>query len=455
MQSRKRPISFAVLLVMVFLVTQTDTWGSSSPINNCWTSQNESPFEVHWNHTYGGQGHEIAFSVVHTANEGYHLVGQTTSYGDDFGDIWLVKTNSNGVIQWNKTYGQVKIEETALSLIETIDGGFVIYGHRYAIGLEYGLWLLKVDNNGIVQWSQTYNSETDILTEGEDAIQTQDGGFALVGTKWNTSSGQKDAWLIKTDSAGKMQWNQTYGGPSMDKGYSLIQLMDGGYFLVGNTQSYGSGKGDAWLVKTDEIGRVKWNRTFGGPEDDYTNEILQLSDQTYILSGGTESYGAGKSDFWLLKIDNLGTVIWNHTCGGPEDDWGRGIVQTKDGGFALIGDTHSEGGEDTNMWLVKTNENGNVQWNKSLGGANIEQGRELTTTPDGGLALVGETISYGAGGRDMWMVKLTPPAKTFTDETTSSTSTIDTTSRPTPSPDILNFTLCLGLIMIFKKYRRK
>ncbi|MFX0184496.1 MAG: hypothetical protein ACFE95_15545 [Candidatus Hodarchaeota archaeon] len=265
---------------------------------------------------------------------------------------------------WNQTYGGTDYNE-GHAVIQTVDGGFALVGD---IDNSFGardIWLVKTDANGVMLWNQKYGSSTSEV--GRSVIQTVDGGFALVGIsyKWD------DMWLVKTDANGVMLWNQTYGGTEYDKGHAVIQTVDGGFALAGSTCSDDKGY-DMYLVKTDANGVTLWNQTYGGTNSDWAFDLVQTADGGFALVGFTESYGAGGSDMYLVKTDPNGVMLWNQTYGGTEFDEGRAVIQTFDGGFALAGVTSSFGTEGIvrdfdkqlrtgNIWLVKTDSNGTIQ----------------------------------------------------------------------------------------------
>jgi predicted secreted protein len=199
--------------------------------------------------------------------------------------------------------------------------------------------------------------------------------------------------FIGSGSSAKLtlEFSRTFGGPKSDVAYRVIQTSDGGYALAGQTSSYGAGLTDAWLVKADSAGNMEWNKTFGGPSDDTASCIVQTADSGFILAGLTVSFGAGGSDFWLLKTDSQGNMQWNKTFGGAKNDLATYIAQSSDGGFALVGweESFGAGGED--IWLIKTNANGDAQWNKTYGGSLNEEAYFVAQTDDGGYALVGGT----------------------------------------------------------------
>jgi len=212
-----------------------------------------------------------------------------------------------------------------------------------------------------------------------------------------------------------VQWDRTYGGPAWDTTYSMIQTSDGGFAMAGTTESFGAGAYDFWLVKTDSSGIMQWNKTYGGAYSDIATRVIQASDGGYVLTGSTYSFGAGSSDMWLVKTDSSGIMQWNKTYGGVASELSAwSFVRASDGGYVLAGYTESFGAGFADVWLVKTDSSGIMQWNKTFGGPDLDYANCIIQTCDGGYALAGHTESYGAGGGDIWLIKLglldvTPP----------------------------------------------
>jgi hypothetical protein len=349
-----------------------------------------------WDKTYGGTGEDWANALVHTADGGYALAGG--------GFANLIKTDAHGNAQWNKTYGRTGYD-WANALVQTTDGGYALAGYTYSFGAGgYDFWLVKTDAAGNIQWNKTYGGTDDEFAES--LVQTADGGYALAGYTGSlgTQGGDADFWLVKTDASGNMQWNKTYGGTYDDAAYALVQTSDGGYALAGSTLSSGAGGNDFWLVKTDASGNKQWNKTYGGPSGDVAYALVQTADVGYALAGITLSYGAGSADSWLVKTDASGNKQWDKTYGGTDWDEAYALVQTTDGGYALAGSTGYIAGS-ADSWLVKTDASGNKQWDKTYGGTSYDQAYALVQTTDGGYALAGSTESFGAGNRDFWLVK--------------------------------------------------
>jgi hypothetical protein len=350
-----------------------------------------------WEKPYGGTSEEGAYALVQTVDGGYALAGWTNSYGAGSNDFWLVRTDANGNERWNKTYGGTNNDE-AFALVRTVDGGYALTGWTGSYGAGYlDFWLVKTDSAGTMLWSKTYGGAG--YDQAYALVQTVDGGYAIAGYTTSFGAGEEDFWLVKTDSAGTMLWSKTYGGDGGDGAVTLVQTVDGGYAIAGWTNSYGAGSNDFWLVRTDANGNERWNKTYGGTGSDWAYALVQTGDEGYALAGLTNY------DFWLVKTDSAGTMLWSKTYGGDGGDGAWALVQTGDGGYALAGDTYSFG-VDQDFWLVKTDANGNEQWNKTYGGTGYEEAYDLVQTGDGGYAIAGYTTSFGAGEEDFWLVKL-------------------------------------------------
>jgi hypothetical protein len=361
-----------------------------------------------WTKTFGGSNIDVGHAVQQTMDGGYIIAGYTRSYGAMSGrNVWLVKTDASGNEEWNNAFGGDNDEE-AYSVLQTSDGGYVFTGYTESFGMGLNdVLLIKSDSSGTSQWIRTFGGAQD--DEGYCLDHTTDGGFIIAGVTSSSGAGSRDVWLIKTDSTGNEEWNRTLGGFSSDGARSVQQTSDGGYILTGWTLSYGPGfPGNAWLVKTDSAGNVEWDQVFGGDDVDRGYSIQQTADGGYILTGYTSSFGAGLDDMLLIKTDASGNAEWNKTFGGTGRDYGNVVRQTADGGYIITGYTLSFGAGGDDLWLVKTDSAGNEEWNNTYGGSASDVGYDVQQTQDGGYIITGHTLSYGAGLHDVYLIRLAP-----------------------------------------------
>lgn len=363
------------------------------------------PPDTLWTKTFGGSNIDIGHCVQQSTDGGYIITGYTRSYGVTSGrNVWLVKTDASGNQEWHNTFGGDDDDE-GYSVQQTTDGGYIVAGHTKSFGAGMkDVLLIKTDSFGNSEWIRTFGGSSD--DEGYSVQQTTDGCYIIGGVTSSFGAGSSDAWLIKTDAMGYTIWEKTHGGLSSDGALSVQQTSDGGYIFTGWTLSYGPGYlSNVWLVKTDSLGNQEWHRFFGGLDWDEGYSVQQTCDGGYIIAGETESFGEGLYDLLLIKTDSLGYEEWMKTFGGAGRDYGRSVQQTSDGGYIITGYTRSYGAGDDDVWLIKTDMNGNEEWSQTYGGTSSDVGYWVEQTSDGGYIITGHTLSYGAGSHDLWLIK--------------------------------------------------
>ena len=441
---------------------------------------------ITWAKCFGGHETEIARQIVQTTDGGYLVLGSTTSWDGDvvglhdsvanFQDFWLLKLDASGGIVWKKCIGGSE-KDFPTGIIKTKDGGYALCGYTWSTDRDAAgninfysadFWVLKYSATDTLQWQHTYGGYQD--DKAFSIAETTDGGYVVAG---NTASpdgfvtglhGMTDFWLVKIDSVGALKWQKCFGGSANETANAVVQTSDGGFVLCGSTNSSdsevtgtridisGRNSWDIWVVKTDTVGHLEWEKTYGGSQNDYGYSITQNKDGGYTLFGKTD-FGRNDSgyyfydDYWLIKVDSAGTVLWQQGYGGSYYDEATTMTPCKDGGYLLAGNTWSDdrevsgnhGGFDA--WLVKIDSIGKVEWKQCYGGTKDEVPYGVIETNDGGYAFVGSTNSYdgdvsGLHGNcyydaaqndsvcttDFWVVKLdkfVPEAKLVTPVHTS------------------------------------
>lgn len=353
-----------------------------------------------WTKTFGGSNYDIGFSVQQTLDSGFIITGATSSYGTGSDDVWLIKTDENGDEQWSKTFGG-NDGDYGNSVQQTTDGGYILLADSGSWNYS-DIWLIKCNSIGDTIWTKTFGSSG--RDEGRYVRQTLDGGYIISGMN---GENEDAAWLIKTDSFGNEEWSNTYSN-YWSSFQCVQQTSDEGFIAVG---FYGYETDteeiiDIMVVKTDINGNIEWNNNFGGEDKDLGYFIQQTNDGGFIVVGRTKSFGAGYFDVFLVKIDIDGNEEWNRTFGGSEWDEGISVQQTTSGGYIIVGTTESFGNGEGDVWVIKTDANGDTAWAKTLGGTNYDEGVSVRQTVDGGYIIAGRTESYGSGSSDVWLIRL-------------------------------------------------
>lgn len=197
---------------------------------------------------------------------------------------------------------------------------------------------------------------------GYSVVQTYDKGYVVAGSTTSFGNGGTDAYILKTDSMGVPLWHKTFGGINIDKAYSIQQTLDSGLIIAGFTNSFGLGGYDFYVIKTNKTGEIIWTKNYGGSDWEFAYSIEQTSDQGYIIAGSTYGFGKGNEDMYLVKINSIGDTLWTKTYGGEMDDEARSVKQTGDGGYILTGFTKSMGDSLGDIYTVKTDANGDTLW---------------------------------------------------------------------------------------------
>jgi len=434
-----------------------------------------------WDKSFGGDNSEWLSTIIPTPDGNFLLCGASlsgVSYDKSeplrndnptslYPDFWIVKMTPGGDKIWDRTIGSTSGESIS-NAFPTPDGGYLLIGSSLS-GISgdkttaskglYDIWIVKINANGVKQWEKVIGGSAS--DEVYTAIATTDGGYLLggysesgiSGDKSQPNRGWKDFWVVKTDAAGNKVWDKTMGSFYVDYIRSIIATPDGGFLLCGSSESGPSneklslnyGSYDYWVVKTDGSGNLQWEKTYGGAAREDLYAACKIPGGGYLLAGTSESgisgnktaASKGKSDFWLVRIDESGNILGDSSVGGNEDDFLRVAEPVNDGGFIFAGSSWSGitgnksqarvGTYYGDYWMIKTDASGNKLWDKTVGGTDDETVKSVLKTADGGFLLGGETYSsrsgdkteYSKGGTDYWLVRLAAPNNITTGSLTS------------------------------------
>ncbi|MFI5171078.1 MAG: MopE-related protein [Chitinophagales bacterium] len=439
--------------------------------------------EVEWDNTIGGFGYDRLTSVTQTTSDGGYIVcGHSESYisGDKTeaniggSDFWIIRLDADGNILWQNTIGGsgndgVYLPYSNIVIKPTADGGYILGGMSNSnisgdktennLGGYYDYWILKLDAFGNISWQNTIGGANDDILV--DLSQTSDGGYIIGGHSGSSLSFDKteynlggyDYWIIKLDSVGNIMWQNTIGGGDVDALHNIRQTLDGGYIIAGHSDSDISGDktethlgfSDYWIVKLDSLGNITWQNDLGGIGLEADAKVVQCPDGNYIVAGysssdisgdKTESYigiGPNNYDFWVLKLDSVGKIIWQNTIGTEAYEYFGSIEATPDNGCIFGGSAYGGiSGDKTepclgnnDFWIIRLDANGNIVWQNTIGGWDNDALADIKLATDGGYILGGYSNSLASFDKsenyvgpytnnDYWVVKLEPECTYYT-----------------------------------------
>ena len=403
---------------------------------------------IRWAKCYGGSGPDELTSIKRAYPGAYVFAGYSGSGDGDVVDIhgtqydyWVGMLSSSGALTWSKALGGSG-SEIAYSVAYTFDSGLVVTGYSNSTDGDvtgnhgtWDYWVAKLSKTGTIDWARSLGgSGTDIA---ECVIQTSDSGYLVGGVSSSIDgdilSGHHDSadcWVVKLSKSGSIQWQKSYGGSRGEGVNAMQKTYDGGFILAGGSKSIDGdltanyGGNDAWIIKIAANGNIEWQKTYGGSQDENAVSIIQTNDSGYAFTGFTKSNDSdvsgnkGGVDAWVVKLSKTGTIQWQKCLGGSNADFGKSIIATKDGGYAIGAITFSNDSDLTrnlgqsDFWVVKLSATGNIQWQKSLGGTSYDGANSLLQDADSSYVIAGYTDSndsgvvgsHGAG--DCWVVKL-------------------------------------------------
>jgi hypothetical protein len=366
---------------------------------------------IQWSKTFSGGG---ANSVQQTTDGGYILCGSTEPpplSASGVSSIWLIKTDASGDKLWDKSFhgrDETFGWDRGFSVQQTTDGGYMVGGStEYSGTSEADIWLIKTDANGNKTWDKTFGGSEGGF--GCSVQQTTDGGYIICGTtKYHDyGDGATDILLIKTDANGNELWDRVFGGKWFDHGSSVQQTADGGYILCGSTETHKAAEPNIWLIKTDADGNKLWDKAFESGDEAHGSSAQQTTDGGYIVCGSIEIHSKSETDIWLIKTDADGNKLWDRTFSGG---FGISAQQATDGGYIVSGCNYCpmETYCLSKVSLIKTDADGNKLWDQRFGGKGLAQGGDVQQTADGGYVICASTTLYLEFGKNVLLLKIAP-----------------------------------------------
>ena len=411
---------------------------------------------IDWETHLGGSGNEWGNSIVQTSDGGYIIAGISESLDGDVSgnngnmDYWIVKLDDQGIVEWENNFGGSN-NDRVYSIQEVSGGGFIAAGSSSSSDGDVSdnngftdYWLIKLDNNGSLLWENNYGGSG---YDSANAIrETSDGGYVVAGSSTSAdgdvggNKGNDDFWIIKIDGTGNLQWEENIGGSDWDFPTAIQQTSDNGYVVSGssgsgdNDVSGNNGGNDFWIIKLDDTGALLWEKNYGGSGNDRSYAMQITTDGGYAIAGqsassdGDISSNHGGGDYWMIKLDNLGELEWENTYGGIDADWAFSMVQTDDDGYAIAGYSQSIDGDvggnngGADYWIIKLDNLGGILWERNFGGSMSETPKSIQQTSDGWFILSGQSnssdgdLSGNNGNLDYWIVKMDGSSSTGIDK---------------------------------------
>jgi hypothetical protein len=371
-----------------------------------------------WNRTYGGFDQDRFYDMTACDDGGYAYVGYAESFAADY-DIWVVRTDSNGDVVWTTYLSEAAGNDIGRGIIECENGDLVVVGNSYPAG-DNQARIDRLDSDGNIIWTKLVG---EIITQDYfyDVVESESGSILAVGQTESWGAGGNDVLALCLAPNGNEIWMRTYGGAAGDSGISVTECASGGFAILGETQSFGEGLLDFWLIRIDNDGNELWEETFGGSDVEYVGEVIELRSNGFLLAGSTESLGDPMGNLWAVKVDDSGTEVWNHTYVGAGQDFATGVVESIKGGFAIVGIADFISGVDQTR-ITRIDTDGVKLWSDWYGGPTVDYGYAIVETHPEEYVVDGTTNSYGSGAFDGWTFLVPgepvlddPPSEAFYD----------------------------------------
>ncbi len=412
-------------------------------LSSCFTQMliSQSSFQKVYISKNGSQAND----VIALSQGGYAIAGWYDVETLFTAEFYLVVTDAAGDTLWTRTYGK-QIDTSSFvqngsgnegyQITQTQDGGFLFVGERHEIaGGTSDAYLVRTNAQGELMWARMYGGDDNEYAIG--AVQDEQGDFIVGGFTETFGAGIRDMFLFKVTEGGDTLWTRTFGGESIDAANDMKQTSDGGFIMTGYTFSYGAGSSDVYVVRTDSIGQVVWQKTFGGTLNDIGHSITETADGGFVIVGETESFGVGNRDVYLLRLNADGLLQWSYAYGGSNYEAGNAVVIRENGDIAITGYTRGEGAGAEDFLLLLADDQGTMKWARTYGGPEDETAKAIIATPDNGFLMTGYARSFSLGGLDVYLVRTDSMGISGCDEAVENfTTRVITSLEGTPASEV-------------------
>ena len=361
-----------------------------------------------WKTTVGSSTKDVAMSVVALDGGDVAVLGtckKSGGFGHGREDLCVVRVNDKGKSIWRKAFGGKK-RDLAGAITKTSDGNLVIvgYGESFNKAGDKDAYLVKLDTNGKMLWQKAYGGDDAEMLLGVAA--TKDGGVIAVGSTESFGKGESDIYLVRLDKDGKQLWQKTFGGKREDVANAIVALADGNFILAGSSSSYNAGDKDFYISKITPDAKQIWAKAYGEEQDDEVHGITATKEGGCVIVGATESYGSKHDDVDVMKLDKNGEQVWHRLYGYKSIEYANDVIATPEGGYLVVGTTKSMGHGKYDFYVLELDAKGHLHWGNLYGGPNKDIAHAVTYTKRGTFVIVGETKSFGNGDKDFFMVEL-------------------------------------------------
>jgi hypothetical protein len=357
-----------------------------------------------WERTYGGALKDKAYGIVALPDGGAVLAGHSNSQPGFGQDGWVLRVDRWGDRLWDRRVGGQGLDQI-YGVVDSGDGALVLGGHTRSQGSgESDFWILKIDLEGNLIWESTFGGRGD--DRARSLTATSSGHYALAGSTQSGDDPEGDAWLVLVDAQGRSRWERSFGGPGEDGLFHVAALPDGDLAAAGYTQTGPDTGFDLWVMRLTPEGEMRWQRRFHRGVFDAGTAAVPTADNGLLLAGVTSQDAFRHDKVWVLRLDRDGELLWQKVLGGAKPDAAWAAAALPDNTYAVAAATASYGAGSTDAWLFCLDDAGNLRWQRTYGGKLWDRPTAVASIPGGGIFLLGSTTSRGAGYEDFWLLRL-------------------------------------------------